>query len=234
MQLGLGPAVLHAAALRGLQVVDPDSASIFAVQLMSFYLVPQPPTASRQMTVTPSGEPLVSALRVLFALGQDVSLFQWAVLETLPGPAKGEALRLLVNLSPETTSWLIERFAFDESDLIAAGALDLALARPEVAGSQDAVRGVLGGQNVDLVGYVAMSISALRNPAWLALLYEVAATETKDRSRVTTFLEALRAVPGDARAGVLARELDARLATLRAHPVEPAETNPDDDEDFVY
>ncbi len=221
MQEPNGPSALRAAGLAGLEQLDPQSALFHAMRLL----------ADAEKTLEMTGEPAVTAVRVLANLGQENVLYYHALTagRMANSEALGEAIRSLVNLRPAAIDDAIERFGANLDDVVAAGACDLALAAGPTKVAVRYVRGVLESERHDLAGYLMMAIAATRKPAWLDLLYARADAET-NRTRMEMLIPALKAVVGDPRAKAAQDVAEYRLGSLsgRGGPA-----TPDDDADYA-
>lgn len=200
-----GPSALRAAALAGLEQIDPQSAVYYAMRLLADH------GATSEMT----GEPAVTAVRVLANLGQENVLYYHALTagRMANSEALGEAIRSLVNLPASVIDDAIGRFGANLDDVVAAGACDLALASGPTDTAMTYVRGVLESERHDLAGYLMMAIAALRKPAWLDVLYRRADGET-NRTRMEMLIPALKAVVGDPKAKAAIDAAEYRLGTL--------------------
>lgn len=218
-----GPSALRAAALVGLEQIDPQSAVYHAMRLL----------ADQEGTLEMTGEPAVTAVRVLANLGQENVLYYHALTagRMANSEALGEAIRSLVNLRPAVVDDAIGRFGANPDDVVAAGACDLALAAGPTDAAMAYVRGVLESERHDLAGYLMMAIAALRKPAWLDVLYQRADEET-NRTRMEMLIPALKAVVGDPRAKAAQDVAEYRLGTLSGgkSAAPPADREDEDDE----
>lgn len=201
----MGPSALRAAGLAGLEQLDPQSAIYFAMRLL----------ADHEGTLEMTGEPALTAVRVLADLGQDSVLYYHALTagRMANSEALGETIRCLVNLPSAVIDDAVTRFGANLDDVAAAGACDLALAAGPTEGAMAYVRGVLESERHDLAGYLMMAIAALRKPAWLDVLYQRADEET-NRTRMEMLIPALKAVVGDPKAKAAQDVAEYRLATL--------------------
>jgi len=156
---------LRGAALVGLAAADERVAAFTAARLLA-----DPQTSDM------SGEPALTAVRVLASLGETRLLYGY-----LAGPGAkvaevvGEALRALSDAPASVLSVLAESYARSPDEIVLVGLFDLLLARPD---RQDFARltarflrqtGLL-----DVFRYLVTSIVAGRDPLLIGLLRELA------------------------------------------------------------
>jgi hypothetical protein len=157
---------LRSAALLALNDINPDLAALHAARFLT-----DPQNGN-------SGEPALSALRILAAQQNLPPVFAFAVWRQGSSDLNGEALRLLVDL-PESLVWLlvtVYRDREDEQELL--GLYDLLLAHPARSRFRSEIDHFLRTTGlIDLYGLVAMQVVVTRDPDLIGLLREVEMTE---------------------------------------------------------
>jgi len=159
---------LRAAGLLGLSAVDANLAGFYAVRLL------YDPHMSRM-----SGEPSVSAARVLAAVGQPLPLYACVVRESdLPGEVLGECLRGLTEVPAALVPSLIARYQDSRDEVVLLGLYDLLLEHPARAEFASVVRDFLRATELlDLYRSLVATLVAGRDPTWLEELRRMAAVE---------------------------------------------------------
>ena len=182
-----GPAALELRAEAAIMLVDldPDIAALVATRLLAE--APDP-----AMTARLTGEPAVTAARVLGALGRYEPLYMAATLDwTAPSEIVAECIRQLASAPRVILSPLLVRFAACNEDSINAALVDLLVAgegaEPEVA--SDAVRW-LRTVSLDVYQFAVTSLVASRRPDLHAIAAALVAEEFR-RDRLTIAAEAL-------------------------------------------
>lgn len=157
---------LRSAALMALNDINPDLAALHAARFLT-----DPQNGN-------SGEPALSAIRVLAAQQNLPPIFAFAFWHQGSSDLVGEALRLLVDL-PESLVWLlvgVYREREHEQELL--GLFDLLLAHPARARFRSEIDHFLRTSGlIDLYGLVAMQVVVTRDPDLIGLLRELERTE---------------------------------------------------------
>ncbi|HYY46380.1 MAG TPA: hypothetical protein VE951_04925 [Candidatus Angelobacter sp.] len=149
---------LRAAALVTLNDVDGSLACFHAVRLLS---------DAHEM----SGEPALTAARLLAAREQFLPLYQYATNGDGRAEILAECLRGLTGLPVSLVLKLLGRYRDEQDETIIVGLFDLLLAHPSRASFAEFVASFLGRtQSTDLYRFVVSSIVATRDPALIALL----------------------------------------------------------------
>ncbi len=157
---------LRGASLLALNDLDPDRAALYAARFLT-----DPQNGN-------SGEPAITALRILAAQQNLAPVFAFASWRQGSGDLNGEALRLLVDL-PESLVWQlvgVYREREDEQELL--GLYDLLVAHPARSHFRSEIEHFLHTTGLlDLYGLVAMQVVVSRDPDLIALLRELESTE---------------------------------------------------------
>ena len=221
MQEAGGPTLLRAAGMAALQRLDPKRAAIRAAQSL----------ADAGRTSVNSGEPALTAAKVLAANGEDLALLLF-VLSTKHGHEEvvAECLRWLRDLPAYALQPVVERYsgnrreAMDLGEMLEAAAgrhsasqreivllgySDLLIDHEPDAFLASALRQLLGSSTVDVYRYAVTAIIASHRADLMGLLLEHAATVT-EKEKVAVLGESLPLARGVA--GV--DELLARLGAL--------------------
>ncbi len=140
-----------------------------------------------------SGEPGLTAIRVLASLDETVPLYQYAV-----GNATGklpelvsECLRSLTNLPVALVPPLVERFAADANAAVKIGLWDLLIQHQ--AGPQELpvlARALARERDLDILRYLAIGLLTTHHPALVELVQKQARRE-QERHRLAVLREAL-------------------------------------------
>jgi hypothetical protein len=208
---GPGATELRAAALVALLEAAPEAAVLQAARILAEADDPR-------CTHSGSGEPAVTAARVLGAAGQTALLY-FAALQAWrpPDEVLAECLRQLVTLPDGTIASLVARFSSHPGDLVQLGLVDL-LTESQTAPAEPLAPYVawLRAARPDIYGYaLAAFVASRRTP-----LHELAAATVReefDRDRLAIAAEALALARG---AAILeaARDVAAeRLGAGRQH-----------------
>lgn len=172
-----GPQVLRSAGLAALHGVDPARASLRALELL----------ADRAGTAEGTGEPAVTAVRVLFATGNENALAAYVL--AVPGAhpeVVAECLRSLVAMPSWFLLEVVARFMPPPSATVAVGLCDLA-----IGATLDGLAGrLLRETEPEVAGYLAAAIAASRNATLIAAL-AAAAIDERDRRRLPYLVDAL-------------------------------------------
>lgn len=171
---------LRAAALVSLAQLDEELARWHAVRLLH-----------SDRIAAMSGEPAVTAARVLATLGELLAVYGYVSAPNAHGDVLGEGLRHLAALPPLLLADLSMRLLPDERELVLVGLFDLLLAHPCGTDQRPGVRRWLDGTTLlDAYRYLATVIVAGRDRAWLDLLLEHARA-TRDAVKQQILREAL-------------------------------------------
>lgn len=159
---------LRAAGLLGLSEVDRNLAGFHAVRLLH-----------DQHTSPMSGEPAVTAARVLSGIGQPLPLYAVVIRDTgLSGEIVGECLRGMTDLPDSLVPPLIDRYRENRDEVVLLGLFDLLLQHPAHASYMPVVRDYLRTTTlIDLYRSLVTTLIAGRDPAWLSELKRQAAAE---------------------------------------------------------
>lgn len=165
-------AELRAAALIALNDLDPDLAAYHAARLLS-----DPLTSF-------SGQPALTAVKLLGAQQQFPPLFALAVWRTGRADVIAECLRQLVTMPAELVPLLVERYRDEEDEEILLGYFDLLLDRADSAVWADEIDVFLRTTTLlDLYGLVVTQIVASRNEPLIARLKALADEESDPAKR---------------------------------------------------
>jgi hypothetical protein len=172
---------LRAAGLLGLSETDRTLAGFHAVRLLY-----------DQHTSPMSGEPAVTAARVLSGIGQPLPLYAVVTHDSgLSGEIVGECLRGLTNLPSSLVPSLIDRFRENRDEVVLLGLFDLLLQHPAHADYMPVVRDFLRITTlIDLYRSLVATLIAGRDPAWLDELKRQAAVE-RHPAKATILRDAL-------------------------------------------
>lgn len=165
-------AELRAAALRAMNDLDPDTAAMFAARFLD-----DPLTSF-------SGEPALTAIRVLAAQQRLESVFALASWKEGNGQVVGEALRNLVELRPELVDLLVARHRETDDSQVAVGLFDLLLNHRDRERWHDLVIGqVITTADLDVYGIIVTSIVASRDAHLIGALRALARDERDPQRR---------------------------------------------------
>jgi hypothetical protein len=165
-------AELRAAALRAMSDLDPDTAALFAARFLT-----DPLTSF-------SGEPALTAIRLLAAQQRLEPVFALASWEQGSGQILAEALRNLVDLRAELVDLLVERYLSSEDAQVTIGLFDLLLGHAERPRWHDTIlRHVVTTQDLDIYGIVVTSIVASRDEHLIRTLRSLAVDERDPTKR---------------------------------------------------
>jgi hypothetical protein len=184
--------LLRSAALVALDEVDAELASYHAVRLLS-----------DQYTSKMSGEPAVTAVRVLAAHAHFLPLYDYATRYPLaPAEARrpdvlAECLKALVSVPRSVLLELVELFRESQEEIVLVGLFDLIVGHRDGASCADVLGAFLRTtRHYHAYHYLATLIATSRRPNLLALLLSSAADE-RDPRKVGHLVEALSLVRGD-------------------------------------
>jgi len=206
--------IIRAAGLALLGVLDPEAARFAAIETLGNR------DASRF-----SGEPSITAARLLGNLGDTGSLLLFVLMERHASPeVRAEAIRGLGDAPIEQLERLLPELAGEGGDVILLGLADLVTALPPGAAVSNVVGQLLRSAAGDeMYGFVVSAIVASRRTELLDVLTETLPAETR-RPRLAAALEALALAPQTPSVVAALTELGARLQA-RPEPV----WNPDED-----
>jgi hypothetical protein len=159
---------LRGAALLALNEVDERLASFHAARML---------TDGHPM----SGEPAVTAARLLAGQGELLPLYQAALSPDTAPEVRGECLRALVDMPASLLRRLLEQYSDSRDDATLVGLIDLLLSRPDRAAFGDFISSMLDKtQSLDLYRFAVTSIVASRDHALVDLLRQsdAASSET--------------------------------------------------------
>lgn len=140
-----------------------------------------------------SGEPSLSAVRVLSSQAEYVSLYQYAMQpaeRTLP-EVVSECLRNLVGMPESLIPGLLAHFVEREEAIVQVGLVDLVLGYPDLSEVADFVADALASStDLDAYRYLTMSLITSRNPQFIDQLLAAARFE-RNPHRAAILLDAL-------------------------------------------
>lgn len=149
---------LRGAALLAMNDVDEALAAFHAVRMLS---------DAHPM----SGEPAVTAARLLAAQGQLLPLYGLIAQGGGTPEVRAESLRGLTGLPVSLLARLLEHYRREKDETVAVGLFDLLLAHPSRADFTEFIASFLDScQSIDLYRFIVTSIVATRDPALVALL----------------------------------------------------------------
>lgn len=163
---------LRAAGLLSLSEVDPEQAGYYAVKLLAG------PHTSHM-----SGEPALTAARVLAGLGQDLPLYARATQDgDSISDVIAECLRGLTALPAALVEELITRYGEVRDEIVLLGLFDLLLQHRDREQFTGFIQTFLAGTaQYDLYHSLVTTLVAGRDPVWLTHLRDFAATERNPR-----------------------------------------------------
>jgi len=197
---------LRATALIGLNELDDQAARFHAVRLLA-----------DEYTEPMSGEPALTAVRVLGTQGETLPLYYYVMqpaAQTLPELA-AECLRNLIDLPAEFVPALVERYGESSHDVVLAGLFDLLLDHAEGPLEQDYLHDFWRStQQYDAYRYLMMAIvsrtAAGRQMELSALL--AYARQEEDAEKQWILIEALSLLTHNAEVAKLLEQMQNRLA----------------------
>ncbi len=158
-----------------------------------------------------SGEPALTAVRVLASQDQTVALYSYAMRHggTL-GEVVSECLRNLTFLPVSLVPGLLARHRETDDGIILVGLFDLLLNHREGPLARAFLEEYLReGDNLDAYRYLAMTVIACGDELLIDELLSVARLE-QNQERAAVLLEALTLLPDDVEIGALRRRLEAQ------------------------
>lgn len=165
-------AELRTAALLTMNDLDPGTAALFAARFLT-----DPLTSF-------SGEPAVTAMRVLAIQQRLEPVFALASWQEGSGQVVGEALRTLVDLRPELVDLLIERHRDVEDPQVQIGLLDLLLNHRERPRWHDTIlERVVTASDLDVYQISVTSVVASRDEHLIRVLRSLVDDERDVRRR---------------------------------------------------
>lgn len=172
---------LRAAALIALNEVDDRLAGYHAVRLLT-----------DQHTSIMSGEPAITAARVLAAQGQLLPLYGHVLREGAGiADVVAECLRSLVPLPATLLPPLVERYLAADDEIVLLGLFDLLLARPDRDAFRDDLLDFLRETRLhNSYRYLVSAIVASRDASFIAALATLQRAE-RDRQKLALLGEAL-------------------------------------------
>lgn len=201
-------APLRAAALAALSALDDTLAGYWAVRLLD-----------DEHTSRMSGEPALTAARILGAQRQTLPLYAYALRGAATFPeVLLECFRHLTTVPPSILATLVERHRATQDDVTLVGLIDLVLGHPAWESHLDFLRdGLTRPRQVEVYRYLVMALAASRKPALIDLLIQQAGLETVP-ARQQALVQALRLVHGDRDAEAAATALEQTLTGAGAGP----------------
>ena len=204
---------IRAAGLICLADLDPELAALYAARCTG--------ESDADKTLGDDGEPIVTALRVLFTTNQVAAIYGYAVAAPIPAKRDGrqitephaEAVRLLRELPDGLASAVAARFMGSESDLILLGVCDLLVGHEGGPGVMRELRAMLQRPgDHEIFQYLAAAIVASRRDDSLAALI-THGLEEGDRTKAAIVRDALLLTRNPAALAALPA-LEARVASL--------------------
>lgn len=169
---------LRSAAIVAIASIDPATAKVHAVRLL----------ADTANTDPMSGEPALSAARVLAAQGEALVLYLHAMGGGATGEVLGECLRSLTELPTQLALLLAEQLRETRDEAALLGLVDLVLGHPDPAVAAAFLPGWLAADaSEDLYRYVAAAAVASRREDLRAIIVDLAKEEVRREHR--TILE---------------------------------------------
>lgn len=192
---------LRAAALIALVEVDPSLAAYRATDLLF------DPHASRM-----SGEPALTAVRVLAAGGHGLALYQYALAAVPPAPeVLAECLKGLADVPAPVLASVVERHRAAADEAVQVGLVDLILAHPAGAAFFPVIFDLLRAtRSNDLYQYLAFALVASRKPGLVDGLVALVAPE-RDPRRLASLAQALALAADAPAARDAVRAIERRL-----------------------
>lgn len=179
---------LRIAGVAALAQVDDELAAFHASRILV-----------ERYTEPMSGEPAVTAARILASLNQFEALYQYLFHEphkTLP-EVVSECLHLLTSIATSLVPGLIDRFSDSENDLILAGLFDLLVIHKSGLQGEDFLISFLKeSRRYDAYRYLIALIAAERRQDFLPAILPVLGFE-RDKEKVFILLEAFDPLKND-------------------------------------
>ncbi len=172
---------LRANALLALHELDKELAAYYGVRLLV-----------DKYTSKMSGEPAVTAVRVLAALGQILPIYQYVLepKDKIP-EVTAECLKSLTALPLTFVQPLIRQYSFAEDDAVLLGLFDLIVAHPEGATFTEFLLEFLANtRRTDLYRYLVFAIITSRKKELISTLLDSAREET-NRAKLQVLVEVL-------------------------------------------
>jgi hypothetical protein len=167
-------AMLRAAGLALLGMLDPEAANLRAVEILG------------QNDAEPmNGEPAATAARLLVANGETVALalYAHAFEESAPPEVMAECLRGMTAVPAERIEGLLRDVSMSRSDVVMLGFSDFLLGhQPEDLVSEFARR-VFRSAGLEVYGYFAAAVVASRRDDLMSVFLETLETETSQAKR---------------------------------------------------
>jgi hypothetical protein len=165
-------AELRAAALLAMDDLDAEVAMLFAARFLT-----DPLTSF-------SGEPALTAIRLLAARKRLEPVFALASWEQESGQVLGEALRGLVDLRAELVDLLVDRYLASDDPQVTIGLFDLLLGHRDRERWHDTIlRYLVSANDLDVYGIVVTSIVASRDEHLIRSLRAIAGDERDETKR---------------------------------------------------
>ena len=165
---------LRAAAVVAMVAIDPARASLHAVRLLT----------DGKSTNAMSGEPALSAAKVLADRGETLAIYGKALADGSGGEVLGECLRSLTALPAQLALLLAEKHAENRDEAVLLGLADLVLGHSDPVVAATFLPGWLTGlASEDLFRYIATAAVASRREDLRRLIVGVAAAEVRRERR---------------------------------------------------
>ena len=158
-----------------------------------------------------SGEPALTAVRVLESQNQLIPLYQFVMSDSGPAHADviSECLRSLTGIPEELLPSLIERYGQSKNGVILVGLYDLLIKHQAGPQGLDFLSASLvSQQDLDVYRYLVITLLSSRQPVLITLLGTAVRLET-DRRRIETIIEAADLFAADPGIAELAASLRA-------------------------
>ena len=158
-----------------------------------------------------SGEPALTAVRILESQDQLLPLYQFVMSDSHPPlpDVVSECLRSLTGIPNELLPTLIKRYRQTKSGVITIGLCDLLINHD--SGPQELeflATSIVAQQDLDVYRYLVIALLSPRKPILLSLLTDIVDLETDDR-RIAIVIEATEIFSADPDIALLSRDLRA-------------------------
>ncbi len=200
--------MIRAAGLALLGVLDPARGAVEAVLVLGRDDADPPRTSS-----TMTGEPALTAVRLLASLGETSSLLLYVLSGSPPNSeVTGEALRGLVSLDPAILEPILMDLARSDDDGLLVAVCDVLVELPASPGTEALVRVLLDSPSRgEVYQFLVSSVVASRRQDLIAMVVESLPREMSQK-RLRSALEALRLAPKTGALEAALLELEGRLA----------------------
>jgi hypothetical protein len=192
---------LRSEALIALSELDTNIASFYCVRLLV-----------DQHTSKMSGEPALTAVRVLASIGHYLPLYQFAIQSYDPIPeVLSECLKSLTEIPHVLLHSLIQRYQDAENELVLAGLFDLIVEHESGKDFSEFVTEFLQEtRQYELYHYLATTVVAKRKEYWITWLMGLAKDE-RDPRKVASLIDAFSLIRNEKSARKLIEKLASRI-----------------------